>query len=138
MTIVVRKPIFNPQGLVSFLEDAAASTNRAFENLLAPYRVTTEGNVKTVAVDLAGFTKDDIEVSVDEQNKTLQVIASVKKAEDEESPQGFYNRKVNLNFTMPEDSDYESVKSQYVDGVLKVTFSTKEPERVEPRKIEVG
>ena len=159
MNTLVRRPlVINPALFASVFGDISAQGKRMFENLSAPYRFDRDGDSRVVSVDLAGFTKDDINVSVDESTNVLTITASASSSDEtevakdgsdneaegtnsESAPRavhGFYNRKVNLNFTLPENVDFETVNSQYADGVLKVSFGTKEPEKVEPRKIAVS
>jgi HSP20 family molecular chaperone IbpA len=144
------------------LGGAAAFGGRALDAVTEPYRVNRDNGLTTVSVNLAGFRKEDIDVSIDEKDNFLTVKAETKQEPDHSDPNveegtedtadtaesenpksksathGFYDRKVDLSFELPDDVDFDSVKSTYTDGVLAITFGKRTPEVVEPRKISVN
>lgn len=77
-----------------------------------------------VVVDLPGFRKDDVELTLTED--TLRVSAEREDGEDEEAeyvrqerPDGSVERRV----TLPEPVDEESAAATLADGVLRVTLA---------------
>jgi HSP20 family molecular chaperone IbpA len=162
MSGISRRPVSFPQGFSSLFGDMANLGTRAYENLFAPYRVSRDGELTHLSVNLAGYRKEDIDISVDEVESLLLVSAGVERSHDtaredvkpdedlsevlSEVPEeasgtvsrGFYNKSVDMRFTLPDNVDFESISSEYADGVLKVTIGTKVPEKVEPRTISIN
>ncbi len=93
-------------------------------------------------VDLPGYTKDDVEISLKDRVMTL---SSVKKEEKEQktSENGFdyilKERKAKQfirRFSMPENINQDAVSADFENGVLTVRIP-KKPD-IQPRKIEIS
>jgi len=128
--IIPRIPHFDAE---AFVREAISSISSA-----APFRVRSTDGGTEIATNLAGFTREQVEVSFDPEKSTINVTAGVTKASDGTSEAeavgeverlGFYNRPVSLKFNVPENINAKSVKSEYSDGVLRVTFSLVEPKK---------
>lgn len=144
MNTIVRRPFaFRP--VISTMNDLFGGIGdlsaRAFENITQPWRVDEKDGVTTLSADLAGFSKDQIEIQVDEDDRRLTIRAEAKqdeKADESESVRhGFYNRKVRLDFALNEAVDIDSIESAYKDGVLAISFKNIIPVKAEPRRITV-
>jgi len=91
-----------------------------------------------VYAELAGLSKDQIKVLVDEDN--LLVIKGEKKAARPENVTlhksevcfGTFERK----FILPDNLDKESIKAKYDNGLLELTIEKIEPPK--PKEIEVS
>ena len=82
---------------------------------------TTDKEVKVV-VEMPGLSKDKIMVNV--HDVTLEV-----KSED---PQRKYHRTIEI----PPETDIETAKSAYNNGILEITFKKKEPTKGKTIKVE--
>jgi len=156
-----RSAVFS-QGLGSLFGDMANLGTRAYENIFAPYRVSRNGELTHLSLNLAGYRKEDIDISVDEVENLLLVTAGIEKDDESvredvkpdedlsevlsEVPEetsgtvsrGFYDKTVDMRFKLPENVDFDSIEPEYTDGVLKVTIRTKVPAKVEPRTISIS
>ena len=91
-----------------------------------------------VSLELAGFDRDDIEVTVDQGVLTI----SGERAEEHEGEERTYHMKersvgrFSRSFSLPSSVDAESVTAKYDNGVLRVNLPKQEEART--RKIEVN
>lgn len=86
-------------------------------------------------IALAGFRKDDIEVSV--QKGILNITATRKKDEDVNySHRGLAFRNVNKNWQLSETAVVDGVK--FVDGLLTVTLRLELPEDQKKKVFDIG
>jgi molecular chaperone IbpA len=108
-----------------------------------PYNVTKHGNTYMIDVALAGFKKDEIEISVVDQTLTIATAADakiptenqIKKSGTEVLYQGIAKRAFKLNFAL---SEYVEVKQATMeDGVLMVVCKNEIPEALLPKKIDI-
>ena len=91
-------------------------------------------------MDLPGFTKDDIKVSLDQQgNMTVSAKKSLEKDEkDKES--GKYIRKERYagscerTFYVGDQITQEDIKGEFKHGILKLLVPKKDPKSVEDKK----
>lgn len=84
--------------------------------------VTTTDNEVKVVVEMPGISKDKIRINV--YDGTLEV-----KSED---PQRKYHRTIEI----PPETDIETAKSAYNNGILEITFKKKEQTKGKTIKIE--
>lgn len=91
-----------------------------------------------VSLDLAGFDRDDIEVTVDQGVLTI----TGERTEEHEGEERNYHLKersvgrFSRSFSLPSSVDAESVTANYENGVLRVDLPKQEEART--RKIEVS
>ncbi len=88
--------------------------------------VNIKDNIKSFELELAvpGYKKEDMKVNV--ENGVLTISSEMKK-ENEEEKKGFTRREFSYSsfkrsFQLPENVDGDSVKANFVDGVLKLTL----------------
>lgn len=87
-----------------------------------------------IAFNLAGVSKEDISLSVEQDNKTNSQILVIEIKENENR---VYNSKLKGKFWTPIRSMYTGIKNaSYENGILLVTLST--PNKLEPIKIEIN
>jgi HSP20 family protein len=125
--------------------------NRLFENPLADFNGTEAFNTWAPALDLyenkdnlvvtaelPGMKKEDIDISLHEDNL---VIAGERKEEKQygenetQRAERFYGR-FQRSIALPKKVDVGAIKASYKDGILTVTLP-KSPE-AKPRQIEVS
>lgn len=91
-----------------------------------------------VSLDLAGFDRDDIEVTVDQGILTI----TGERAEAHEGEERTYHMKersvgrFSRSFSLPSSVDAENVAASYENGVLRVNLPKQEEART--RRIEVS
>jgi HSP20 family protein len=84
--------------------------------------VTTDNNGVKVVVEMPGISKDKIKINA--YDNTVEV-----KSED---PQRKYHRTIEI----PQDTDIETAKSSFNNGILEITFKKKEQTKAKTIKIE--
>lgn len=108
------------------------------DDLTAKYPVDIHEDAEglTVWAELPGFTKEEVELSID--NGLLTIAAQRDANEPTEGTSHLRERRftrVRRQFTLPTTVDPTSVDATLADGVLKLRLMKKE--EVKPRKIEV-
>ncbi|MCW5898403.1 MAG: Hsp20/alpha crystallin family protein [Flavobacteriales bacterium] len=133
-----------PEG---FLDDDRFMPARLFERpffkeMKMP-AVNIQDNTDHFAIDLAvpGFKKDDLKVQLKDGVLT---ISSERKAEHEEEKKGYTRKEWSFAsfsraFVLPENTDADSLKAKYDDGVLKLTLKkTKAATESKAKEIKIG
>ena len=100
--------------------------------------ISEDANNLYVVAELAGMTKSDIKISVNEDNvlsikgeKKLNVIPEGKTYLRSERFWGDFSR----SFVLPENLNKEEINAKFEDGVLELTIPKVEPPQ--PKEIEV-
>jgi len=99
-----------------------------------PYNIKRNGDKFTIEMALAGFSKDDIEVTVTED--MLTVSSNKENSKKDELYKGISDRKFTRNFSMADDIVVKNVKLK--DGLLTIELEREIPEEKKPRKIKIG
>jgi len=99
-----------------------------------PYNIKRNGDKFTIEMALAGFSKDDIEVTVTED--MLTVSSNKENPKKDELYKGISDRKFTRNFSMADDIVVKDVKLK--DGLLTIELEREIPEEKKPRKINIG
>jgi HSP20 family protein len=107
-----------------------------------PVDVREDADHFYVDAELPGFTKDEVDITL--ENQTLTVTAERKEEKKEGDPKkaGGYllqerrYARFQRSFTLPPTVNEESVQAALKDGLLTVTLNKRE--EVKPRKIKVG
>ena len=90
----------------------------------------------TVVVELPGFKKEEIEISLHDDTLTV----SGERKREESSAQEFLTERLYGNFqrslTLPTAVDAEKVKASYKDGLLQLVLP--KAEEAKPKQIEVA
>jgi len=136
--LISRKPIHSPLSFDSFAITRAV--NSAFN--YPDYKVEKGEDKMSVLVNLAGFKKDQIDVSIEDYDDHDVLIISAASTNDEddskENRHGFYDRKVKLSIVLPDNLSLEDASTSYEDGILSVGFVVKEPPKKEPIKLAIS
>ena len=104
-----------------------------------PVDVREDGDTLHIDAELPGFTKDQVDVTVD--NDVLTITAERPEPQQVDENVAWHLRerrggRVERAFKLPNTLDYASVEGAMSDGVLHVTLK-KRPE-AKPRKIAIG
>jgi HSP20 family protein len=111
-------------------------------NRLAPYCVDVREDADHfyVEAELPGFKKDDIDITM--ENQQLTISAERKEEQKQEGEKGdllLHERRYSRflrSFTLPPTVDEQTVNAKLADGVLTITLNKRE--ETKPRKISVN
>ena len=109
---------------------------------LAPYAVDVREDADHfyVEAELPGFKKDDVDVTL--ENQQLTISAERKEEKEQKGDKGellLHERRYNRflrSFTLPPTVDEQTVNAKLNDGVLIITLNKRE--ETKPRKIDVS
>ena len=108
-----------------------------------PYNINKNGETYIIDVALAGFKKDEIDITVVDQTLTVSTASDakiptenqIKKSGTEVLYQGIAKRAFKLNFAL---SEYvEVTQATMEDGILMIVCENKVPEALLPKKIDI-
>jgi len=99
-----------------------------------PYNIKRDGNNFTIEMALAGFSKDDIEITTVED--ILTISSNKESSKKDEVYRGISYRKFTRNFSMADDIEIKSAELK--DGLLTIKLERIIPEDKKPRKIKIG
>ena len=103
-----------------------------------PYNIVKTGNNKyDVELALAGYSKTDIDVSLEDGVLTIKSIKEEKEDKEEDGVihKGIAKRYFSKAFTIADDVEVKGAELK--DGLLKVSLERIVPEHKQPRTIEV-
>ena len=103
-----------------------------------PYNIVKTGkNTYDVELALAGYSKKDIDVSLEEGVLTIKSIKEEKEDKEEDGVihKGIAKRYFSKAFTIADDVEVKGAELK--DGLLKVSLERIVPESKKPRTIEV-
>ena len=95
-----------------------------------------------VEAEVPGFTRDEVDVTIDNNVLTITADRSGTSAQQENAPQPSWllrerrYTRFQRSFSLPNTIDGSSVDAKLVDGVLHVTLSKRQ--EAKPRKITIG
>ncbi len=99
--------------------------------------VRQDGDDLVVDAELPGLSKEDLEITV--EDNVLTIAGEHKSATDEEQEQYHVRERrygrISRSFSLPTTADAENVTANLQDGVLTLRIPTRE--EAKPRKIEV-
>ncbi len=111
-----------------------------------PYNVArvvdkeTEEVSYEITLAVAGFTQDDIDITVEDKHLRVEgkssVLADDVNSEFEYIHKGIAERNFTRNFRLAEHVEVKTAKLQ--DGILKVTLFLNIPEEAKPKKISIS
>jgi len=121
--------------LIGFDRDLAYSRGKLDASPYPPFDVYRDGENTIIEFALAGYSKENIEVIV--ENSTLKVSAKKEKKTETEnySHKGIALRSFEKKFALSEYSVVES--AEYKDGILRIVIGMIIPEEKKPKKIEI-
>ena len=92
-----------------------------------------------IEADLPGFTKDQIEVNLEQGVLTIEANRTSEKTETKEGETHLHERRAHhliRRFALPESFNTDAVDAKLADGVLSLTLPKRE--EVKPKKITVN
>ena len=94
-----------------------------------------------VDAELPGFTKDEVDITLENQTLTIAAERKEEKAADPKKAGAYLLQerryaRFQRSFTLPPTVNEETVQAGLKDGLLTVTLNKRE--EVKPRKIKVG
>jgi molecular chaperone IbpA len=99
-----------------------------------PYNIKRDGDNFTIEMALAGFSKEDIDITVAEN---MLIVSSNKESpKEEEVYKGISDRKFTRKFSMADDIVVKGAKLE--NGLLVIKLERVIPEDKKPRKINIG
>lgn len=120
---------FNP--ILDTLKDIAAETK---QSSYPPYNIRENGDETILELAVAGFSKDDITITV--QELSLLVEGKIQKAPGEYTYKGIAGREFSQRFALAE---YVIVKgAEMRDGMLLITLKQELPEEKKPITISIN
>ena len=115
--------------LQNYVQHNATSTG------FPPYNIRKGGDYNfAIEMALAGFSKDDIEIEVEDG---LLTVRSIKENDENDNPQyrGISYRKFNRKFTLADDIVVNDASLE--NGMLKIDLERIVPDAKKPRKITI-
>ena len=111
--------------LDEFFNDAVA-TNR--DSFVPGVDITETDDAYQVTVELPGMKKDDINISLENNQLT---VSGERKFKDEKKDKKYHRvesrfGKFSRTFTLPQNVDEESINAKYEDGLLKIDIQKAE------------
>ena len=101
-----------------------------------PYNIERlEDNTWSITVAVAGFSPDDIEVTVDNNVLTVSGSREQDTTERDYVYKGIANRDFELNWRLGEYVEVDTATCE--NGLLTVQLVKKVPDELKPRKIEI-
>ena len=102
------------------------SLDRLFESISdrstgGSYRTEKTESGWLLKLALPGVSKNEVEISTDENKLVIEVDGWIKKSKK--------------TFSIPQSADIESIFAEMKDGILSVTLSTKKEQKIKTVKI---
>lgn len=125
----------------SFVDEFDKGFNVEFGGFSPRIDISEDEQALYVHAELAGIKKEDVKVSINDDN--ILSIKGKKEKEQKEEEKNSEGKRVYLrvergygeftrNFQLPENLDKENITAKYEDGVLNLTINKKEP--VKPKE----
>lgn len=148
MSIVRIDPFRGFDGLARKMNNLIDDFDKGFKfeygNFLPKIDISEDETSIYIQAELAGINKEDVKVSVNDDN--LLVIKGKKEKENKEEGEDSENKRVYLrmersfgeftrSFQLPENIDSESISAKFTDGILNITLTKKEPEKPKEKSV---
>jgi len=116
------------------------SSNVAINTTYPPYNLKKiDENNYLIEMAVAGFTKEDIDITVEKNTLTIKTVEKIKKENSTKQDiylhKGISSRSFSKIFTLAEHVEVKNV--QLNNGMLVVNLEYVLPESKKPRKIEI-
>ncbi len=128
--------------LNSMLDEMPSSSTDTLKTDFVPSINTREGKYAYhVEVDLPGMSKDDINISIEDN---ILVISGERNFKDEVKEESYYKIESSFgsfsrSFTLPEEADIENIHAESTDGVLEIIVpKLKEEKTNKVKKISIN
>ena len=101
-----------------------------------PYNILKSDNNYTISLAIAGFSKDEIDVSLQENELVIKGVAKDQDEKIEFLHRGIAGRNFERKFRLADTIKVSD--ASYQDGLLNVYLEREIPEHQKPRKIEIN
>lgn len=101
-----------------------------------PYNILKSDNNYTISLAIAGFSKDEIDVSLQENELVVKGIAKDQDDKIEFLHRGIAGRNFERKFRLADTIKVSD--ASYEDGLLNIYLEREIPEHQKPRKIEIN
>ena len=121
--------------MVNAIERARSSEVRKYIGNYPPVDILHKDNNWVINIALAGYSRDDIEISVENEH----LIVKGNKTTKEELPyiyKGISSKEFDRRWQL--DPDMEITYAEFENGMLSIGITKNIPEAKKPRKIEIG
>ena len=101
-----------------------------------PYNILKSDNNYTISLAIAGFSKDEIDVSLQENELVIKGVAKDQDDKIEFLHRGIAGRNFERKFRLADTIKVSD--ANYKDGLLNIYLEREIPEHQKPRKIEIN
>jgi len=101
-----------------------------------PYNILKSDNNYTISLAIAGFSKDEIDVSLQENELVIKGVAKDQDKRIEFLHRGIAGRNFERKFRLADTIKVSD--ASYEDGLLNIYLEREIPEHQKPRKIEIN
>ena len=101
-----------------------------------PYNILKSDNNYTISLAIAGFSKDEIDVSLQENELVVKGVAKDQDDKIEFLHRGIAGRSFERKFRLADTIKVSD--ASYEDGLLNIYLEREIPEHQKPRKIEIN
>jgi len=101
-----------------------------------PYNILKSNNNYTISLAIAGFSKDEIDVSLQENELVVKGVAKDQDDKIEFLHRGIAGRNFERKFRLADTIKVSD--ASYEDGLLNIYLEREIPEHQKPRKIEIN
>ena len=101
-----------------------------------PYNILKSDNNYTISLAIAGFSKDGIDVSLQENELVIKGVAKDQDEKIEFLHRGIAGRNFERKFRLADTVKVSD--ASYEDGLLNIYLEREIPEHQKPRKIEIN
>jgi molecular chaperone IbpA len=135
-------PLYNSTlGFERFFHDVERLLDSEFTKTAAtsfpPHNILKVGeNLYVVELAVAGFSKDEIEITVEDGNLTIRGSKKDKDVEATYLHRGIGTRSFTKTLTIADTVEVRG--AEFKDGILRVGLENIIPEHKKPRRIEIG
>ena len=101
-----------------------------------PYNILKSDNNYTISLAIAGFSKDEVDVSLQENELVIKGVAKDQDDKVEFLHRGIAGRNFERKFRLADTIKVSD--ANYEDGLLNIYLEREIPEHQKPRKIEIN
>ena len=101
-----------------------------------PYNILKSDNNNTISLAIAGFSKDEIDVSLQENELVIKGVAKDQDEKIEFLHRGIAGRNFERKFRLADTIKVSD--ASYEDGLLNIYLEREIPEHQKPRKIKIN
>ena len=133
--------MFNRMNNLMNYYDRPAVYNRSKCGFVPRVNISEDSNALYFEAELPGMSKDEIDVTVNDENVLL--IKAERKQEENQEDKNYirFERKyssLSRSFILPENANSESIKAEYKNGMLNLEIAKLEPEKPKEISVEIA